>query len=77
MTSSESRLKRFGIGRYRFSGRTLVIGSAMASSLLLAALQTPGLFGLNSGALSSSVPHVGEIADRSYKAPADVTLLDR
>ncbi|MEE8557612.1 MAG: HDIG domain-containing metalloprotein [Myxococcota bacterium] len=77
MSSSDSRSKRFAFGPYRLSARTLVVGSALASSLVLAALLTPGLFGLNSGGLASSVPLVGEIADRSYKAPANVTLLDK
>ena len=76
MSSSESRPNRFSLGRHWLSERTLVVGSALASSLVLAALLTPGLFGLNSGGLASSVPQVGEIADRSYKAPANVTLLD-
>jgi putative nucleotidyltransferase with HDIG domain len=50
--------------------------AAIAASLVLAALLTPELFGLGPVGLTGSIPRVGEIADRSYKAPADIEILD-
>jgi putative nucleotidyltransferase with HDIG domain len=45
--------------------------------VLLAVLLTPGVFGIAPGGLGGRIPRVGEIADRSYKAPSDLTILDR
>jgi putative nucleotidyltransferase with HDIG domain len=55
----------------------MLVAGAVATCLLLAALLTPGLFGLGPAGFAGGVPRPGEIADRSYKAPADITILDR
>ena len=53
----------------------LVPGAAGVACLALAALLTPGLFGLGPGGLAG-IPQVAEIADRSYKAPSDIRIVD-
>ena len=53
-----------------------VATAALAASLVVAALLTPELFGLGPVGLTGRLPRVGEIADRSYKAPADIEILD-
>jgi putative nucleotidyltransferase with HDIG domain len=55
----------------------MLVTSAVVTCLLLAALLTPGLFGLGPAGFAGGVPRPGEIADRSYKAPADITIPDR
>ena len=61
----------------RWRAPDVVVTAAIAASLALAALLTPGLFGITPGGLGGRIPKVGEIADRSYKASSDVTILDR
>ena len=56
--------------------RTLLL-SAIGASLLLAALLSLEFLELGPTQLGGRLPAEGEIADRSYKAPSDLTITDR
>ena len=56
--------------------RTLLL-SAIGASLLLAALLSLEFLELGPTQLGGRLPVEGEIADRSYKAPSDLTITDR
>jgi putative nucleotidyltransferase with HDIG domain len=56
--------------------RGLLITIVFGASLLLSALLTLDPFQLGPVGLRGGLPQAGEIADRSYKAPADITIVD-
>jgi putative nucleotidyltransferase with HDIG domain len=63
--------------RIRTRRRGSLIAIALGASLLLSALLTFEPFQLGPVGLRGRLPEPGEIADRSYKAPADITIVDR
>ena len=56
--------------------RELVL-AALGASLFLSVVLTLDLVSLGPAALIGRTPQPGDIADRSYKAPADITIEDR
>ena len=76
MASQNGTEKPGLLARLAFARSYPIATSALAASLVVAALLTPELFGLGPVGLTGQLPRVGEIADRSYKAPADIEILD-
>jgi putative nucleotidyltransferase with HDIG domain len=61
----------------RRTRRLQLVLSVLVTSLLLGALLTLDLGELGPLPLGGGLPEVGQIADRSYKAPADIQIVDR
>jgi putative nucleotidyltransferase with HDIG domain len=66
-TSQQDRARRRGV----------LISIALGASLVLSALLTLEPFQMGPVGLRGRLPQPGEIVDRSYKAPADITIVDR